>query len=267
MAKNKLTEICDAKKQHIEKQKQIRSAGEIMARAKVIAPRSFHAALQAKVAQGGIGLIAEVKKASPSKGLIRNDFVAGKVAQAYARGGATCISVLTDIPFFQGKDEYIQQIRQLVSVPVLRKDFMLDPYQIIESRALGADAVLLIMAALEDAQATELESAAIEYGLDVLVEVHNEKELERALLLKTRLLGINNRNLKTLKVNLAVTEKLRPLVPEGYTLVSESGIATQEDITRLRSEGVHCFLVGEALMSQPDMEAATRTLLGLSKAE
>lgn len=259
---DKLAEICHVKRQHVEACKALRSFAELEALGLQQTPvRGFHKALRDRIAQGGIGLIAEIKKASPSRGLIRADFAPAMLAQAYAQGGATCLSVLTDAPYFQGDDAYLGEARHAVTLPVLRKDFMVDPYQVVEARALGADCILLIMAALEDAQAAELEDAAMELGMDVLVEVHDAQETERALKLRSRLLGINNRNLKTLQVDLATSEELCRLVPEGYTLICESGIKTHDDIARMRRSGMHGFLVGESLMLEADVTAATRRLL------
>lgn len=258
-----LRQICDDKREHITKCKQRRSESELTALLPSVSPpRGFQQALISRINGSETGLIAEIKKASPSRGLIREDFDPATIATAYAKAGATCLSVLTDIPYFQGADHYLQEARNACKLPVLRKDFMLDPYQVLEARALGADCILLIMAALTDQQASELEHTAREFGMDILVEVHNHEELERALQLRSTLLGINNRNLKTLEVSLKTSEILAARVPEGYTLVCESGIHSHADIQRMQQAGMHCFLVGESLMRQPDIEAATRSLLG-----
>jgi indole-3-glycerol phosphate synthase len=257
-----LDRICRDKLAHVAACRGNRSLESLEAAAKDASPpRRFAAHLRAAVEAGRYGLIAEIKKASPSKGLIREDFAPAALAQAYQAGGATCLSVLTDVPYFQGSDSDLIDARAAVSLPVLRKDFMLDPYQIIESRALGADCVLLIMAALDDTQAQELEDAAIAIGLDVLVEVHDAAELDRALALKTPLIGINNRNLKTFDVDLATTENLLAAIPEDRMVVSESGLGGPDDLARLSTAGVHCFLIGEALMRSPNVEAATRFIL------
>ena len=223
-------------------------------------PRGFHAALRAKAASG-YGLIAEIKKASPSKGLIRADFDPAAHACAYAAGGAACLSVLTDEPYFQGHLDYLWQARAAVDLPVLRKDFMIDPWQIAEARTHGADAVLLIVAALDDGALAELEAAASEQDMDVLIEVHDEAELDRALNLRSTLLGINNRDLKTFDVDPRRAWQLAARVPAGYTVVSESGIATRTDLDAAGAHGIRAFLVGESLMRQDDVEAATRALL------
>jgi indole-3-glycerol phosphate synthase len=236
------------------------SAIEAAARAQSM-PRGFRIALDAK-ARTGHALIAEVKKASPSKGLIRANFDPPAHARAYQAGGAACLSVLTDERWFEGSAEALIAARAACRLPVLRKDFMVDPWQVAEARAMGADAILLIMAALDDASLAEIEAAAIECGMDVLVEVHDEEELDRALRLQSRLIGVNNRNLKDFTVDFARTYELVDRAPEGCTFVAESGLMTRADLDAMAERGVHCFLIGEALMRQPDIEAATRALVG-----
>ena len=256
-----LARICADKRQHVKCCKQQHPLGEISALAREAQPpRGFSKALRSALVSG-YGLIAEIKRASPSKGLIRADFNPVDLAQAYERGGAACLSVLTDVPYFQGADEYLVAARAAVGLPVLRKDFTLDPYQVVEARMLGADCVLLIMAAIDDAQARELENAALEFGMDILIEVHNEVEMERALDLEAQLIGVNNRDLKTLSIDLATTERLATMVPAERMVVSESGLSTPDELTRMADAGAHCFLIGESLMCAADVERATRDLL------
>lgn len=257
-----LERILETKRADVAARKACTSLAEIDAAiAAQSAPRGFRAALERR-SQTGPALIAEIKKASPSKGLIREDFDPPAHARAYQAGGAACLSVLTDEPWFQGADTFLTAARGAVSLPVIRKDFMLDPWQVPESRALGADAILLIMAALDDDAAAEIESAAIDCGMDVLIEVHDAREMERAAKLKSRLIGVNNRDLRDFSVDFQRTYDLIAKAPPGCTFVAESGLSTRADLDAMRERGVRCFLVGEALMRADDIEAATRLLIG-----
>ncbi len=254
---NKLAEICATKRVEVAGRKPLGlphwpSPSPV---------RGFEAALRVKAATG-FALIAEIKKASPSKGLIRADFDPAAHAIAYQAGGAACLSVLTDAPYFQGHEDYLVAARAACDIPVIRKDFMVDPWQCVEARAMGADAILIIVAALDDGAMAEIEDAALIEGMDLLVEVHDEAEMDRALsLLKSKLIGVNNRNLKTFEVDLANTERLAAMVSDDVLLVCESGISTYADCQRMATSGVKAFLVGESLMRQDDIEAATRKLL------
>jgi indole-3-glycerol phosphate synthase len=258
-----LVRICADKRAEVAAEKSRRGIDvlrhEIAARGPT---RGFGFALKEAACTGHYGLIAEIKKASPSSGLIRRDFDPLALAKAYQAGGAVCLSVLTERRHFLGEPAHLTAAREAVPLPVLRKDFIIDPWQVYESRAMGADCILLIMAALTDNQARELEQVAMSLDLDVLVEVHDHDELDRALLLETSLIGINNRNLKTLSIDLAVTEQLAPLVPPDRFLIAESGIRDTADLQRLAAVGVQCYLVGESLLRQPDAAEAVRLLLG-----
>lgn len=256
---NKLTEICTTTRQEVTRRKATTSLAALEARAnEQTAPRGFHAALKVG---STFSLIAEIKKASPSKGLIRLDFDPPAHARSYEAGGAKCLSVLTDAPYFQGHEDYLIAARAACALPVLRKDFMLDPWQVAEARSIGADAILIIMSAVDDVLAAELEAAAIQYGMDALVEVHDAAEVERALRLKSKLIGANNRDLKNFTVDFARSFELVDLTPTDVTFVAESGLTTFDDLVAMACHGIKTFLVGETLMRQADVEAATRHLL------
>jgi indole-3-glycerol phosphate synthase len=258
-----LAKITAYKREEVARAIAERPLAEVGRAARAAPPvRPFAAALEAAHRAGGYALIAEVKKASPSKGLIRADFDAQRIAEGYAAGGAACLSVLTDAPSFQGAPEHLAEARAATLLPVLRKDFMLDRYQVAESRALGADCILIIMAAVDDVTAGTLAAYARAWGMDAIAEVHDGAELDRALKLDCRLIGINNRDLKTFATTLETTERLAPRVPKNRLLIAESGIAATADLERLARVGVHAYLVGESLMRQADVAAATRMLLG-----
>ncbi|MER2519097.1 MAG: indole-3-glycerol phosphate synthase TrpC [Bdellovibrionales bacterium] len=259
-----LRKICEDKRKRVEDLKRATPLAELNKAASKAPPlRGFAQTMRDKADRNGCAFIAEIKKASPSAGIIRPNFSPRELAQAYAKAGAACLSVLTDTPYFQGRDEHLTEARAACDLPVLRKDFMIDPWQVAQTRALGADCILLIIAALNDDEAATLHNAAQDYGLDILIETHNREEMERALTLPSGLIGINNRNLKTLKTTLDATEELARLVPSDRFLVSESGIKTPDDIAKLKACGAKGFLVGESLLKQPDPGEALRALMQL----
>ena len=256
-----LAKILETKKTEVKTARQMRSESDLLREAKSRKDlRGFARAIEDKIARGKPGVIAEIKKASPSKGVIRENFNPTEIATAYAAHGAACLSVLTDVQYFQGSYDYLRQARAACSLPVLRKDFIVDPYQIIHSRALGADCILLIVAALSASQLKEFEAVATELGMDVLVEVHDRAELEAALELQTTLLGINNRNLRSFETSLQNTLELLPMIPEGKRVITESGILTGQDVKLMRDNGVQAFLVGEAFMRADDPGASLHEL-------
>jgi indole-3-glycerol phosphate synthase len=263
--KNILEEIYQHKLIEVRNLKKLRAVNEICAQIKCQnAPKDFFAALKNKDDKNEIALICEIKKASPSNGLIREDFNHLEIAKAYEKGGASCLSILTDEKYFMGKNEYLQEVRTISPLPILRKDFMVDTYQIYEAKMLGADCILLIVAMLDDDKLRELETCALDAGLSVLIEVHSEEELQRASKLKSKLIGINNRNLKTLEVNLETSLMLSEMVPSDYVLVGESGIKSSIDIELLQQAGINCFLIGEHFMRQKDVEKAVRDIFVLA---